>query len=206
MKNEIAKPSGAITPRSLKAEPNLINLEGYYNHSLNDDIHHKPGNTLSDLPAGIQVLGEIPFDIRGLIQLSGLNSTDITTLIYPQVISDIPVGLRAQNIHFLHGSSWNIEAESAEIGKYVIHYANDLVEEIKLVYKVNIWDWWGQTNDDNPKKVWQGTNERTRERGLSIRLFQLSFQNPHPEKEIKSISLHSNNQGPGPFVVAITVL
>jgi hypothetical protein len=97
---------------------NLLNLSPFYTESLDDDIHHKPGNTLSDLPKGLQNIGGIDFDIRGVVQLAGHRSEEITTLVYPKMVSSIPVNMKGGVIHFLHASAWNIDSNQVLIGQF----------------------------------------------------------------------------------------
>jgi len=202
---EITGPRQAIPERNNLCGNNLLNLTPYYTESLNDDIHHKPGNTLSDLPKGLQNLGGIDFDIRGIIQLAGYRSEEITTLVYPQKIIGIPANQKGKSVHFLHASAWNIDFEPMEIGNYQINYDDGEQEQIKLTYRKNIWDWWSSEKDSLLMPVWKGKNERTTAIGQQIRLFMLSWENPYPEKNIISIDLISNGEGPGPMIAAISV-
>ncbi len=201
----IANPEYVIPVRDAGMEKRLIDLSVWYNHSLSDNLHHKPGNTLSDMPSGIQFFGKVPFDVRGLIQLAGNRSAEITTLVYPENISGIPVDLKGSAIHFLHASAWNIDAEQVEIGEYKLTYSDGTSVSLPLVYRLNIWDWWGNSSEIDHASAWRGKNERTTSIGQHIRLFHLSWENPFPEKTILSIDLISNCKGPGPMIIAITV-
>ncbi|MHC1775230.1 MAG: hypothetical protein AB9834_07400 [Lentimicrobium sp.] len=201
----LASNEHAIPARDPLANKRLLDLTNYYNAALTDNLHHKPGNTLSDLPSGIREFGKIMFDVRGVIQLAGKRSEEITTLLYPESIREIPVSLKGSAIHFLHASAWNIDAEKIEIGGYFIHYSDGQSVSLPLVYRENIWDWWGNSSETDQVSAWRGRNERTTSVGQHIRLFQLSWANPFPEKEIQSIGLVSNCKGPGPMVVAISV-
>jgi len=202
---EITSPKLAIAERNYLCGKNLLNLTPYYTESLDDDIHHKPGNTLSDLSQGLQNMGGIDFDIRGVIQLAGHRSEEITTLVYPQKIPGIPVNLNGKSVHFLHASAWNIDFEPMEIGSYQINYDDGDQEQIKLIYRSNTWDWWSSENDLLLNPVWKGKNNRTTAINQHIRIFLLSWENPHPDKKIISIDLFSNCKGPGPMIVAISV-
>ncbi len=200
-----ASPTQPIPDRNKKCNPSLIDLSGYYTESLDDNIHHKPGNTLSDLPKGLQNMGGIDFDIRGVIQLAGHRSEEITTLVYPQKITGIPVDLKGKSVHFLHASAWNIDFEPMEIGRYQINYVDGKCKQIKVAYRLNIWDWWSSEKDLLLNPVWEGKNDRTTAINQHIRLFLLKWKNPHPEKKIISIDLFSNCKGPGPMLVAISI-
>lgn len=201
----VASNENAIPIRNQHINNNLLDLTHFYNCALNDNIHHKPGNTLSDLPTGVQSFDNISFDIRGVIQLAGNRSEEITTLVYPEKVSGIPVDVNGSAIHFLHASAWNIEAERMEIGEYKLMYSDGQTVSLPLVYRENIWDWWGNSSETDQVSAWKGKNERTTSVGQHIRLFHLSWINPYPEKLIHSIDLVSNCKGPGPMIIAITI-
>ncbi len=201
----VASSEHAIPARDPLTDKRLLDLTNYYNSALADNLHHKPGNTLSDLPCGIQTFDKVTFDVRGVIQLAGKRSAEITTLLYPESIPEIPVALKGSSLHFLHASAWNIDAEKIEIGEYFIHYSDGQSLSLPLIYRENIWDWWGNSSETDQVSAWRGRNERTTSVGQHIRLFHLSWANPFPEKEIQSIGLVSNCKGPGAMVIAITV-
>jgi len=202
---KVASNEQAIPGRNPLTNNRLIDLTDYYNSALNDNIHHKPGNTLSDLPSGIQEFDKISFDVRGVIQLAGNRSAEITTLVYPEKVSGIPIDMNGSAIHFLHASAWNIDAEKMGIGEYKINYSDGQSVSLPLVYRENIWDWWGNLSEIGQASAWRGKNERTTSVGQHIRLFHLSWENPFPEKTILSLDLISNCKGPGPMIIAITV-
>lgn len=205
MNATITKPTNTIPQRLSTCESRLIDLTNYYTEALDDNIHHKPGNTLDELTAGIQIIGGSDFDVRGVVQLAGNRSKEITTLDYPKEIKNIPVNHTASKISFLHASAWNIESDAVMIGAYIIDYTDNTTETIQLVYKRNIWDWWSNPYDSNPPAAWTGNNARTKAIGEQIRLFVMEWENPHVNKQIKSISLKSTCLGPGPMVAGISL-
>ncbi len=73
-------------------------------------------------------------------------------------------------------------------------------------------DWWGF---DDPSKrqasaakvAWVGSNDTTdMNQGLEIRLFDLAWTNPHPEKAIATLDILSAGKQPDPFLVAVTLV
>jgi hypothetical protein len=203
--SKVAVPINAIPARDKNASSKLINLEKFYCHAIDDNIHGKPGNTLAALPKGVQVLGNTEFDLRGLIQLKGANSESITHLIYPKEVLGIEVNQKAEKLNFIQASAWDIEDPQKTIGNYIVHYEDNCIVEIPIIYKVNVWDWWATEESgmaDVP--VWQGKNERTTERGMYIRLFKYTWFNPSPELKILSLDFVSNVEIPAPILVAVT--
>lgn len=55
--------------------------------------------------------------------------------------------------------------------------------------------------------VWKGPQERCKDKwpDWGVRLYKLTWTNPRPEVEIKSLDLESTMTQSAPFVVAITV-
>ncbi len=203
--NMLARPIATIPLRDSSAPQRLVDLGAYYSHALDDDIHHKPGNTLASLPKGLQSIQGTLFDLRGVVQLAAARSEEITTLTYPPSVVGIPVGVSGHRLHFLHASAWGIEAAPTPIGEYVIHFDGKPVHRIPVVYKENAWDWWESNERPDGSPAWKGQNSRTTERGIQIRLFKLTWENPFPATPIRSIDLVSCLAGPAPMIVAISV-
>lgn len=201
----IARPTATIPPRDPAAGPGLVDLSAFYNHALDDAIHHKPGNTLSSLPMGLQLIDGTLFDVRGVVQLAAARSREITTLTYPPAVCGIPVGTTGRLVHFLHSSAWGIEAGPTQIGNYVIHFDGKPTQAVPVVYKENVWDWWESNERPDGVPAWKGQNPRTTERGIHIRLFKLTWSNPFPDTPIRSIDLVSTLAGPAPMVAAISI-
>lgn len=202
--HSIAKPGHKIPQRNSLAGKNLCDLSPFYTHSLHDDIHHKPGNNLSDLGEGIITLNGCDFDVRGVVQLAGKDSENITSLIYPVKTGPVKIGFQVSKLHFLHATAWNIDSEICKSGEYRIIYQDDSVAVIPLVYRENIRDWWGKAGEEGEESAWKGSNERTESVEHHLRLFHMVWSNPEPSKSICGIEIKSTNAGPGLMVVAIT--
>jgi hypothetical protein len=168
-----------------------------------DDLIGGPGgstNDLSPLPRGIHKLGETYFRIgEEMIHVRGQMRQDL-----PQAVKGIAVRARGRVLHFLHATEFSSE-EAPLIGTYVVHYADGSVASIPLVYGRALVDWWqspGRMGEPTGAKVaWTGANESAGK----IRLFDLAWINPHPEKEIASLDVISADKGCDPFLVAVTV-
>jgi hypothetical protein len=200
----LVQPVAPIPPRDPAADPRCVDLTAYYNHALDDDIHHKPGNTLSSLPKGLQRIDGTLFDLRGVVQLAGARSKEITTLTYPPAASAIPVGVAGHRIHFLHASAWVTDSKDP-IGEYVVHFAGHAPQSVPLVYNLNIWDWWKNEGGTDGHPAWTGHNPRTLDRGLGIRLYKFTWENPFPNDTIRTIDFVSRIAESAPILVAITV-
>jgi RNA polymerase sigma factor (sigma-70 family) len=169
-----------------------------------DDLIEGPGgagNDLSRLPRGIHKLGETYFRIgEEMIHVRGQMRQDL-----PQAVKGITVRARGRVLHFLHATQYASE-EAPLIGTYVVHYADGSSASIPLVYGRALVDWWQRPDrkvgPTGAKVAWTGANESAGQ----IRLFDLAWTNPHPEKEITSLDVLSADKECDPFLVAVTVV
>ncbi len=196
-----------IVPRSPKAGPELVDLSKHYNASLDDDWFQHPGHDFQDVPKGVQVLGGVSFDVRGMIQLAGTKSLDVTGVVFPEAVKGIKVNRTGQRIHFLQACGWSAE-EGAKLGEYVIHYADGQTKSAPILYQRNVTDWWVRPQDKpltEAKEVWRGSNPSTRKAGYETHLIKYTWENPLPKVEITSIDFVSDIISAAPNLVAITV-
>ncbi len=185
----------------------FINLSGYFTNSLDNEIHHKPGNDLKTIPHGVSVFAGTTFDVNGMIQLSGSISKERTGCDYPSGIKGIKVNQKAEKIHFLHGASWH-DREGTKIGEYRVFYSNGNKEMIPIVYQRYVVDWWFYPGDKLPTDAeiaWKGDNERTRALGNSIQLYKYTWINPFPDIEIAEFDFVSDGKESAPFLIAVTL-
>jgi len=197
-----------IPPRGAEASAGMVDLGPYYLNALEDEIHHKPGNTLAALPAGVGRFAGTAFDVRGAIQLAGKDSTEITHTIYPPEIKGITVGCRGSRIAFLHAAAWGPEDGQCHIGDYVLHYAGGETRAIAIEYNRNASDWWAREGDPVPAEAelaWEGSNPRVADMGFRLRLFKYACANPLPDEEIVSLDVISCLVHSAPLLLAVTV-
>jgi len=58
-----------MPPRDPKADKQMLDLSAFYNAALSESWHGGTENDLAALPAGLQTLDGVKFDIRGIVQL-----------------------------------------------------------------------------------------------------------------------------------------
>jgi len=197
---------------------NLIDLIPYYTGFL-DSIsffgyyEYEAENTLSALEPGIRQMGEVSFDVRGIIQLRCRDDRNKIGAQaweehFPLEVNGIPVGRTFEKIHFL-GGVYVIPghlANGRHLGSYVLNYTDGSTCELELKYNENIRNWNGKPGDgEEDLIVWRGQNRFTEWNDLEIQLSKTTFKNPFPKKEVESISLVSTMTRAGPFVLGITV-
>jgi hypothetical protein len=185
----------------------FVDLSNYFNMSLDEEIHHKPGNDLKSVPHGIQEFAGTLFNAKGIIQLWGSISKEKTGVDYPSEVKGIVVNQKAEKLHFLQCSSWH-DQEGTKIGEYRIHYANGHIEIIPIVYQVHVVDWWFMPGDKLPTEVevaWKGDNERTHNLGNSIQFYKYTWVNPFPLVEVRAMDFVSDGKESAPFLMAVTI-
>jgi tetratricopeptide (TPR) repeat protein len=207
-----------IPARDPQAHPNLIDLTSRYNAALTEnwlapcyDVlkggirFPRASSDLSELPQGIMTLADVPFDVRGLIQVGAVASTGEN---YPTEVTDIPVGRACARLHFLHAAIFAADRpDGTRIGTYLIHYASGRKEEIPIFIGQSLADCFVQLNDDNKTFTiaWRGRSAESRRQGTTVRLFKSTWKNPAPTEAIHCIDFVFHPPGPAaPFLVAIT--
>jgi len=117
--------SSQIPFRSKQAIPDLMDLSSYYTSSLSD------GN-LGSLPQGVRAFSRAAFDIRGMIQLAGVQPSA-----HPDAVNGIVINYKGEKLDFLQGAVGRA-GEDTVIGHYVLHYANGEARNIPLIYGRNV--------------------------------------------------------------------
>jgi hypothetical protein len=191
----------------MNAKAKYIDLSAYYNSTLDDEIHHKPGNDLKAVPHGVSEFAGTFFNVNGIIQLSGSISKEKTGCDYPAAVSGIGIKCTGEKIHLLHGASWH-DKQGTKIGEYRVQYRSRQPETIPVIYGVHVIDWWVLPGDASPTAVavaWRGNNERTRNLGYCLQFYKFTWVNPHPMDEIMTMDFSSDGKESAPFLMAITV-
>lgn len=199
--------AGLLAAPAMKSEPvQFISLKGHTTGKLDENLHSDryPGNDLKGLKAGKQKLEDYTFEIgEGLLQL-GSSMVEKR----PTKIEGIKVGRKLNKLHFLHGCGYNAPDDTV-IGKYVIRYADKTTVEIDIVYGKDVVDWWAYPGKAAPAKgkiVWESENEASKGFDAKIRLYVMTWDNPHTDKEVVSLDMVATKpeESAAPFCVAIT--
>jgi hypothetical protein len=175
-----------IPARSKQAIPDLMDLTSYYTSSLEN-------GRLGPLPQGVHAFFRAAFDIRGMIQLAGIQPSA-----HPNAVNGIAINYKGEKIDFLQGASGHAE-EDTVIGNYVLHYANGDTKKIPLVYGRNIKD----SFPGSSRSIL--TNAATAWTSKNIEVFKYTANNPLPGVEIKTMDFVSNNTQAAPFLIAMTI-
>ena len=197
-----------FAPRGHEAGKQLLDLSAFYNAAFSESWHGGAENDLAALPAGLQKLGGVEFDVRGIVQL---RSKSPSSAKYPAAIKGIKVSQRCQHLYFLHAAAFgSVADEGKQIGDYVVHFAaNQMRLDIPIRYGHEVRNWHSLIGEPKPSGelnlVWKGENEVSKRVNGSIRLFMTTWTNLAPAVEIKSIDYVASTNIPAPFLVAISV-
>jgi hypothetical protein len=202
------KPLKAIVSGSPKAGMNSINLEKFYNISLQEEVHGKPGNLLPVEPGLAEFNGQL-FDIRGIIQLSSSVSEEKTHIFYPKEVIEIPIQQLAEKLCFIHSSAWESK-KGEKVVDIIVNYADGTSQNIDIKYQLDVEDWWFFIEKSifpvNCQSAWKGSNDRVKDLNCIIQLYQYTWINPQPQVEIESIDLLSAMNGTGYMLYALNCL
>jgi serine/threonine protein kinase len=197
-----------IAPRDPKLPGELIDLSPAYTAPLTEKWYPGPQeNTLSNLPQGLQTIAGTRFDVRGLVQLAGREIARYGADLYPVRVGDIPVERWVQRLHFLHGAVSEV-AEGMRIGSYRVFYNTGRECEVPVIYGRNVRALWQPRSESGtlPDAVvaWRGQNPATQARGMELRLYRFTWENPWPAEEIVEVDFNSAQANAAPFLVALT--
>ena len=204
-----SRPATAIPPRSPNAGANLVDLEPCYNMTLAETWQPNWGLNdldcgLSSLPAGVQMLAGVPFDVRGIIRL---RQSVVGCSVFPTKV-EIGVARKFRRLHVLDGTD-SRAPHGTQIGAYRLRYRGGSSEELKIIYGRDVLDWVA-SGDGAPQGMeaevaWTGSYDQTQPTGRQVRLYKRTYANPAPEREVAYITFESAMTVSGPFLLAMTV-
>lgn len=168
--------------------------------------------SLEDTPWGVTSCNGVPmhfirYDQNGYRDCLVMKSTKLVDapadeLPFPLEVKGIPVDAKAKNIYFLHGIGWGTLGRVETAFTYVVNYEDGTKVEAPCRNFREVWDWYfvSLTEDMTANRCFKGwTNGQNR--GLYI----WQWENPHPEKRVKSLDIVSANTQQIPLIVAATV-
>jgi hypothetical protein len=186
----------------------FVDLQPYGNQKLKEDFPGSsqfPGNNMAGLPQGEQSLEGVKFKIGECsIQLT---STEEAVKDKPEKVEGIKVNSACTKLHILHATGWRTENDTL-IGEYTVTWEDGTSVTIPIVYGKDVVDWWHYPDSEDPsrsKVAWKGENDGAKTLNATIQLFLTTWENPKPEKKIKTIDYSSTKKSQAaPFCVAIT--
>lgn len=195
-----------IPKRPSTCPQECVDLSSHYNAALDEPWHNRnwKGNDLAPLLKPINLSEDIPFDLRGVIQVTSRKLSRVAPG-FPNEVKGIPLQRKSTTLHFLHGSAWGFAPkDGAVVGNYRVHYEDGKTLQIPLVKNENIHEWhienWPNEHLSAAQRLDLGTNAGK----ARIRLFLFTWSNPRPEAEIRTIDVVGGSTDTAPFLVALT--
>jgi hypothetical protein len=199
-----------------------INLKPYVNAALTDSPASATGNrdnNLAGLPSGVNVYGGVPFDVEGLVQLSGKSLVSVFHKDFPVEVDGIAIHRRCAKIHLLHAADWIELPDFGKIvAKLVLHYEDGGQRQIDIVAGKDGFDFWSPlftTGADprysrmspNTERAWTGSNRFLEQLwpDESLVLYKSTFANPQLNLTVSTVDFVSTMTATAPFLVGLTV-
>jgi beta-lactamase regulating signal transducer with metallopeptidase domain len=204
-----AEPSRASAPvGALAHSASLVDLGAYANASLKESwLPDDSDNDLSNLAPGEHQFAGVPFEISGVVQLSGKGMGQGGRH-FPSEVKGIQMGRPISKVHLLHACAGKEEAGTL-VAKIVLHYADGQEQAWPINYGERVRDWWfwefDPVSDPNTTMAWTGNNLSVRSQNGSLRLYQTTWNNPRPQAPVASLDYVSGQSLSAPFMIALTV-
>jgi hypothetical protein len=147
--------------------------------------------------AQISALGGVEFELCGYVE-----ACCETSPAGPPRVEGIHVGQSCRTLHFLHTCLSPPDCnDGAQVGAYVVHYAEGTQEVIPLVYGDHVRTWSDVASDlGQASEAWRGLNDN----GDFVRLLKFSWRNPHPDLQIQTIDCLASRVEIHPILFALT--
>jgi RNA polymerase sigma factor (sigma-70 family) len=192
-------------PAEIRGRLTFADLSTHANEPLADGPGGA-GNDLNRLPRGTLDLGGQFFRVGDdMIHLAGQMTGGL-----PGEAKGIELKAKAHRLHFLHAVQQGLPP-ATEVGAYVVRYVDGSSERIPIVYGRDLVNWWTWKKGvpevpSGARIAWTGENDDSeRNKSFVIRLYSLTWTNPHPDREIAALDFESAVSLCDPFLVAVTL-
>jgi hypothetical protein len=200
-----------IAARDPAATPRQLDLTAHYNALLTENWmggRADVDDSFASLPRGLQQLGGVLFDVRGVVQLTS-SADDPPVKHFPRAIRDLAVDQTCARLHVLLAGRWTLASLKDEpAAHFILRYADgrSVTNSIRAGVELgDAWQWPGRTCDAPAAEiVWRGTNAASASFGASLRLFRWPCENPRPAMKVISLDIVSAMSPAAPFLIAIT--
>jgi len=157
------------------------------------------GNDMREVKPGIQTLLGVPFDLIDASQNDGkavltLHSKKFNTGV---MSASVAVGAKAASIYFLHASAWT----GGHMATYTVTYDDNSTVAIPIRAGEEINEWWNPQHGTHCRAALHVGNAECDDVGLLM----YGWDNPNPDKVIKSLEFKSENGNGIVMVTAVTL-
>jgi len=215
-----------IPTRDPRAAPALLDLSLFYNSTLYWTVTRHAEQKVAQ---EVERTTGVEFDVRAQVKLGGRGPLKYGLPPKPQSATNIPVNRRFARMHFLHGMVFG-DPDGTKIGAYTVHYADGQSQEVPIIYGEDMRaveassslrprkspdpelgraenKRLGAKEEVQPPRsqvAWTGGNP-SGARTQRVRFYLMTWQNPRPEQEVRSLDFASSMKDSAPFLIAVTV-
>lgn len=184
-----------------------LNLSTFFNSSAFDDV-----DAAWLLPKGLQVFDGVPFQVDGVIQLSGSGRPGGSGHPNaPDSVIGIPVESGFEELHLLTAVDGSTD-ENSEVARIKLNYSDGSKATLSLKYGQQVRNWtapWHRSEhplrDTNSCVAWVGQVSDAASVDRFPRLFHVVLKNPKPQKKVLNMSIEKAVDNVGPFFAGITI-
>jgi serine/threonine protein kinase/WD40 repeat protein/tetratricopeptide (TPR) repeat protein len=187
-----------------------IDLRGQANLLLKSSFHRKSDQGLRNLPQGLRKFGGVHYEIGSkCIHLHTPLAPPNSKLVdFPSRVTNIKAEGQFQKLHLLHTVGFgNNTRLGTTIAQLILHYSDGSSETLDVVNGVHARDWWdgGESKAASGQVVWRSTYEPLDGTTSGRRLYHSEWNNPHPDRTLKTIDLVAAGTNATTICVAITL-
>jgi endonuclease YncB( thermonuclease family) len=163
-------------------------------------------NDMRNLPAGYQSFARVGYFVSAPKSAVVLCSANAENTGLPKEVLGIPVNRPADALFFLHAMAW----WGLDVWQYRVNYADGTSVEIPIRGERHVLDWFtdpvswtDELARHNTVAAWTGTNGI----GQKVTVYCYEWQNPHPEKDIRTVDFVTDPKSgyaPVPILVGLT--
>lgn len=161
------------------------------------------------IPRGNHVFDGVPWKIDGVILLYGKNAVQKTNA--ARTIVDIPIGEAFERLHLL-AAAQQTSSDKTVIAKIHLNYADGTKANLNVQFgnhvRYYMRNWHHEDKPINNKTVheaWHALFEPSSNHDQYLRLFHVLFANPHPGKEVRSITFESTKETAALMIAAMSI-
>lgn len=184
----------------------IVDLGGVYNGGLRVVFGTTPqaSNRVAQLATNVQSMAGHTFDVRGIV----LTAPPGVARGVPSRIEGIAVGRACKQLHFLHGAlnGGSLKANQ-NVADYVIRYEDGSRETLDVLSGRDLASSIVPADAGPAAQLlaaWEGEDPHDLPAEGRIRLYVQTWENPHPERMIKSVDMTCWHTSAMPFLAALT--
>ena len=189
---------GRVPSRPASTSSNLLDLTIHYNSGIRPYLPGADLDAVTNIQQIIRDVTGIEFDARGVVTMSRRDEESSRI-----AQTTIPINRRVLLMHFLQ-SAYSTERDGTQIGSYVIKFSDGIQEELPLIYGHNVRAERGdyKPTQEAQRVFWSDERPQT---PAKLQVFVLTWTNPWPESEVKSVGFVSAGTRSVPHLLAITI-